>query len=234
MKDKRERKNVLIVKNAIEEGPGNIAEFLKAKGIEFHEIEAYKDRYLPGSSFPYEYVVVLGGPMGVYEIDRYPYLAMVAKLIELALSKGKKVLGICLGAQLLAYVLGARVYDSGELEIGWCEIELTDEGSSDECISTFFGEKRKCEVFQWHRDTFDLPKGALRLASSKRFLNQAFSYFGSLGLQFHPEITPSMVKEWFRDRKDFEQIVQKTKVMYASYRKAAENLYEKFFKLERR
>ncbi|MCX7856529.1 MAG: type 1 glutamine amidotransferase [Deltaproteobacteria bacterium] len=229
MKD-RSKKRVLLVKNAKNEGPGNIKEFLRGKNIESVEIEAYKDNWRTHLVDNYDYIVVLGGPMGVYEMDRYPYLKRVAEMIELALKKEKKILGICLGAQLLAHVLGAKVYNSGEEEIGWCEIELTNHGFFDECLSTFFANREKCEVFQWHNDTFDLPRGALRLASSKRFPNQAFLYYRSYGLQFHPEVTPSMIKDWVEERRDFGLIINKTELIYPSYKKAAESLYEIFFK----
>lgn len=220
---------VLIVKNAREEGPGALAKFLGGKGIEFLEIEAYLENWKIEMVNPYDFLVVLGGPMGVYEIDKYRYLAKVARAIEVFLEKGKKVLGICLGAQLLAHVLGSRVYNSGKEEIGWCEIEMTEEGLMDPCFRAFTDGKRKVEVFQWHNDTFELPRGAKRLATSLDFENQAFFYNGSYGIQFHPEVTRSMIVEWFVGRENFSDLVRKTDLVYESYRKSALRFFERFF-----
>lgn len=220
---------VLVVKNAKNEGPGTLLEFLKERNMGCVQIEAYSNNWDIKALYSCDYLIVLGGPMAVYEMDKYKYLAKVASAMEVALRNGKKILGICLGAQLLAHVLGAKVYYSGKEEIGWCEIEVTEEGLADPCFGAFTGVKRRLEVFQWHRDTFELPRGAKRLAFSYDFPNQAFSYNGSYGLQFHPEVTPSMIGEWFENTQDFSPIFRKTESVYPSYRKAALEFFERFF-----
>ena len=220
---------VLILKNAKNEGPGNLLAFLNKRKIHFTEIGAYEENWTHVIIEPYDYLVVLGGPMGAYEMDKYAFLKKIAEAIKVALNEGKKILGICLGAQLLAHVLGAEVFSSGKEEIGWCGIRVTNDGLTDECMSSFSENQPYLEVFQWHGDTFDLPKGAKRLAYSDDFENQAFSFNGSYGLQFHPEVTPHIIREWFEGREDFEEMRQKTESFYPTYRYRAEMFYERFF-----
>jgi GMP synthase-like glutamine amidotransferase len=223
---------VLILKNAKNEGSGNLSEFLHKRKIHFREIEAYEENWTHVSLKAYDYLIILGGPMGVYEMDKYPFLRTIAEGMKIALNEGIKILGICLGAQLLAHVLGAEVFNSGKEENGWCGIRITNDGLRDECISSFSENQIYLEVFQWHGDTFNLPKGAKRLAYSDDFENQAFSFNGSYGLQFHPEVTPHMIREWFEGREDFDEMWQKTESLYPIYRYRAEKFYERFFSLK--
>lgn len=138
-------------------------------------------------------LVVLGGPIGAYEDDRYPFIPEELRLIERALKANVPVLGICLGAQLLARVLGARVYPGPHKEIGIAPIELTPEGSAS-CLRHLAPTRH---VFHWHGDTFDLPAGAVRLASTANTPNQAFALGPKvLGLQFHIEAEPSRIERW--------------------------------------
>jgi len=137
-------------------------------------------------------LVVLGGPIGVYENDDYPFIDAEVALIEKRLAKGMPVLGICLGSQLMAKALGARVYPSGVKEIGWAPIELTDAGRAS-CLRRL----EDTAVLHWHGDTFDLPAGATRLASTRACANQAFSYGTyALALQFHAETAGVAVEGW--------------------------------------
>lgn len=222
-------KKVLIFKNAKEEGPGTILGFLEQNKIGYSVIEAYSHDFDDEIILPYEYLIVLGGPMGVYEMETYPHLKRVASVMERALKEKKRILGICLGCQLLAHVLGSRVYRADKEEIGWSEIQVTYEGLMDPCFAEFTGGRKRIEVFQWHMDTFVLPSGALRLAKSDHFENQAFLYDESYGLQFHPEINPSMVKAWANGRTDITFILDKTRSLYPRYKETTFRFLKAFF-----
>ncbi len=139
-------------------------------------------------------LVFLGGPMNVDEVERFPFLAREQEIIRQAVRRKIPILGICLGAQLLARALGARVFPAGVKEIGWHPVEVTPAAASDPLFKHF----RPVEtVFHWHGDTFDLPEGATFLARSDRVMNQAFRYLDYVwGIQFHIEVTTKMVTEW--------------------------------------
>ncbi len=139
-------------------------------------------------------LVVLGGPIGVYEDDRYPFLKTEIALLEKRLKVGKPVLGICLGAQLMARALGAKVYGAGFKEIGWSGVTLSAAGRASPLAKLAPGTR----VLHWHGDTFDLPSGAIHLASTPRTPNQAFAVGRhGLALQFHLEVSARGLERWF-------------------------------------
>lgn len=218
----------LIIKNTPLEGPGTIAEFLERSNIPHKIVEAGSGEKIP-SLDGYNYLIVMGGPMAVYEMDKYPFLKDVAYRIEEALKKGLRVLGICLGAQLFAHVLGSKVYPGEVKEIGWCDIKATLDGRKDEVFRTIIEPSGNATVLQWHEDTYDLPSGAIRLAYSDLFPEQAFRYSDSYALQFHIEVTPEIVGEWFSDREDGELIRRQTQKLYPRYRLKAHRFYKAFF-----
>ena len=141
-------------------------------------------------------LVVMGGPMGVSEQDRYPFLTRELELLRQAIRAGRPVLGVCLGAQLLAAALGAAVTRNPQKEIGWYSL-IRESGAEGDPLFEPFGSTET--VFQWHGDTFALPKGAVRLASSPLCREQAFRYGDNVyGLQFHLEMTQAMIRAWMR------------------------------------
>ncbi len=223
---------VLIVKNIPLEGPGTIEDFLRERGISYTIAELSKGETVEDTGL-YSHLVVMGGPMAVYEMDRYPYLRGEAELIRSFIDKGKAVLGVCLGAQMVAHCLGARVYPGGVKEIGWYEVDITPEGMEDGAFSTLAVEGRPvAEVFQWHGDTFDMPEGAVRIASSSSYPNQAFRYGSRVyALQFHIEVTPEILREWFEGEEgvDVGELLARTEKIFPAYRKRAEGFYDKFF-----
>lgn len=148
---------------------------------------------IPDSADDQGLLIVLGGPIGVGDRDAYPVLRQELKLIEERLSTGAPLMGICLGAQLIAHAAGARVYPGGEAEIGFSPIDLTTDGHVS-CLAVFADEP---VTFHWHRDVFDLPDGATCLASTPVCKNQAFSIGANvIGFQFHPEMTGQNIEHW--------------------------------------
>jgi GMP synthase-like glutamine amidotransferase len=224
--------SVLIVKNVTAEGPGTIADHLRSANIPFTLIDLEQGQTLPDIQ-AYSHLVIMGGPMAVYEMDRTPYLRDEARLIERAIDVNKRVLGVCLGAQMLAHILGARVYPGRTKEIGWYDVTLTGEGMQDPCMSELaIAGKSIAQVFQWHGDTFNLPVGAVRLASSDLYPNQAFRYSEQVyALQFHIEVTPGIVHGWLKNEKgiDFPLIDTRSKEIYRPYLSRAGGFYRRFF-----
>lgn len=142
----------------------------------------------------YHGLVVLGGPMNCDEVERHPHLAVEMDAIRAAIDKGMPVLGICLGGQLIARALGAQVKRNGEKEIGWYDVTPTAQGAQDPLFAPFAGTEK---IFQWHGDTFDIPPGAVHLASSASCANQAFRYGENVyALQFHLEVDQPLIERW--------------------------------------
>lgn len=168
------------------EGPGYIETWLSERGIPLG-----RTRLFAGDAFPdleaIELLIVMGGPMSVNDEADFPWLVEEKRFVQKAVGQGKAVLGICLGAQLIASALGARVSSGKEAEIGWFPVEPVE-------ASDLFRETMT--VFHWHGETFDLPKGAVHLARSEVCENQAFRIDDRvIGLQFHLETTPQTVTE---------------------------------------
>jgi GMP synthase-like glutamine amidotransferase len=172
------------------EGPAAIAQWAERRGYPLALSRLYAGDPLPVLD-DFDRLVVMGGPMSVGDTDAYPWLAPERALIAEAVAGGKSVVGVCLGAQLIAAALGARVYRNAQKEIGWLPVRLTAEaGALDLCD----GLPVEQTVFHWHGDTFDLPAGTVHLAESEGCANQAFLVDGRvLGLQFHLESTPESV-----------------------------------------
>ena len=228
---------IAIIKNVKEEGPGSIETYLKKYRIPYKIFEAQEGE-LPFSLDDYTGLIVMGGPMGVYEMEQYPYLRGVAQIIEKAINKNLKVLGICLGAQLIAHVLGAKVFKGPKEEIGWFEVELTPQGLEDPLMLSLATHpatgqiSKKFKVFQWHGDTFDLPSGAIHLARSTLYENQAFKFDQKVyALQFHVEVTKNIIAQWFEDFPLKNVILKESEEIYIEYSLRAKNFYDKFFTL---
>jgi GMP synthase-like glutamine amidotransferase len=182
---------VLAFRHVPFEGLGRIEPELLSHGIEFDYADLYASEP-PASPADYDGLIFLGGPMSVN--DDLAFLRREEDYIRKAIDRGIPILGVCLGAQLVAHALGAQVRRNGVKEIGWYEVLLTPAGRDDPVFAAF----RESEtVFHWHGETFDLPPGAELLASSDRCRNQAFRIGKTLyGIQFHLEVTPAMIAAW--------------------------------------
>jgi len=226
---------VLIIKNIITEGPGTIEDFLKKEDIYFKVAELSSGELSPPLE-DFDTVIIMGGPMGVYEMDQYPHLRIESRIIREAINRDMKILGICLGCQMVAHCLGSEVYRGPEEEVGWHSIELTGDGLKDPLMRKLAIHPRvedfwkKFKVFHWHGDTFDLPIGAVLLASSEQYKNQAFRYKNNVyAFQFHIEVTKEMIREWLEDRPVINSIMRETDRIYDEYKGRAMNFYRAFF-----
>lgn len=185
---------LLVFQHVAHEILGTLDPLLRNAGFRIRYVNF--ERY-PGAAPAldgYDGLIVLGGPMNVDQTDTYPNLVTETGLIRDAVERGMPVLGICLGSQLIAKALGAHVLKNKTKEIGWYDVTPTKEGESDPLLSTFNGTEK---IFQWHGDTFTIPDGAVRLASSALCKNQAFRYGEKVyGFQFHLEVDEPMIERW--------------------------------------
>ncbi len=224
----------LILQNASHEGPGTIEDYLKENKIAYAIVDlAKKGNKIPDLS-DYNALIVMGGPMNVYEINEFPYLIEEEKIIKTAIEKNYLVLGICLGAQMMAKALGAKVTKGKTKEIGWYDINLTDDGLKDKALGPL---GKDIKVFQWHGDTFDIPSDAVRLAGSELFSNQAFRYGErAYALQFHLEVTEDIIKDWLKhgeeELKPLKGIIEPKKIVEDNkkYIKGFEERGRQFYK----
>ena len=189
-------KKLLVFQHVAHELLGTLNPLLKRAGFGIRYVNFARNRDAQPSLDGYDGLIVLGGPMSVNDSHRLLHLATELKLIEDAMRREVPVLGICLGAQLIAKTLGAAVYRNPEKEIGWYDVSPTDDASSDPLLM----ELQKTEkIFQWHGETFDIPQTTRHLAFSSLCANQAFRYGANVyGFQFHMEVDEPMIQRWLR------------------------------------
>jgi len=174
------------------EPPAAFEDELRSRGLELFRVELDEGERLPDWR-DFAATIVMGGPMGAYEEDAHSWLGEEKRQIGEAARAGHPIWGVCLGAQLLAGALGARVYPGEEAEVGLLDVELTGAAAGD---PVFGDAPTTFPTLQWHGDSFDLPDGATLLATSPAYSQQAFRYGRSYGLQFHLEVTPELAAEW--------------------------------------
>jgi GMP synthase (glutamine-hydrolysing) len=183
---------VLFIQHSDVDRPGVLGETLDGMGIPTRVIRSDLGQSVPASLDDFAGLVLGGGPQGAYETEKYPYLSSECALVRRAASQGKPVLGLCLGAQLMASALGAKV-QPGQREVGFFEVILDPISQYD---PLWRGIPARFVATHWHGDVFDLPPGGMRLASSALTQNQLFRYGHALyGLQFHLEMTPGLFEE---------------------------------------
>ena len=228
----------LVFQHVPHEHPGYIADFAEKNDIRLDIVRLWKPYKIPSLS-SYNALIIMGGPMGVYE-ESNVFPSKDDEINVIRQNVGKiPILGFCLGSQLLAYTLGAKVYPNiiegkHKKEISYYTLNLTKKGQEDILVKNF---PEKFKVLEWHGDVFDIPKGATLLASSSLCKNQAFSYKNAYGLLFHFEFTPEMVerqieidKEWIH--KDFnmneKNLIQEAKDLSKLMKKQSELLLTNF------
>lgn len=181
------------------ENLGNIEKWALNKGFSISCTQLFKNEPLPDIE-SFDFLVILGGPMNIYEEDKFPWLKKEKEFIKKAVENNKTVLGICLGAQLIADVLGAKVYKNQNKEIGWFPIKLSEEAKN---TALFKDLPQEFSAFHWHGDTFDIPKESILICSSEACKNQGFIYKNKvIGLQFHLETSPAALKNLAENCKD--------------------------------
>jgi len=174
------------------ESPGAILDWAAGRDYSIATTHLYRDEPLPAAT---DFLVVMGGPMNIYQDRDHPWLQAERAFLEAHIAAGRPAIGVCLGAQLLADALGGRVTQNPRVEIGWWPVEFTSEARE-----RFPFLPENIETLHWHGDTFELPAGALRLATSAACANQGFLHDGRvLGLQFHPEMTRTVAAELVAD-----------------------------------
>jgi GMP synthase (glutamine-hydrolysing) len=184
--------SALVLQHVRREGSGAIGACLRARGIEERIVRMDLGEAVPREVDDARGLLVMGGPMGVYDADRYPHLRDEMRLIERAVARGVPVLGVCLGSQLVAAALGARVERAAKREIGWLEVRLRDAAQGD---ALWKGSPYSFIPLHWHGDVFELPRGAESLASSLATEHQAFRFGESVwGVLFHIEMDRSQVE----------------------------------------
>lgn len=188
------RPKVLVFQHVPYEPLGTLDPLLKDAGFRIRYVNFGREPEMRPSLDGYEALIILGGPMNSDQIDTYPNLMTEVEIIKEAVERDMSVLGICLGAQLLARALGGTVSRNAVREIGWYDVEMTEAGLEDPVLSSF---APKQEVFQWHEDGIALPSGAELLAGSPASPVQAFRYGEhAYGFQFHLEVNRPLIDRW--------------------------------------
>ncbi|WP_457549589.1 type 1 glutamine amidotransferase [Archaeoglobus sp.] len=197
---------VVAIQHAPTEPMGYIEDILRERKIEYEYVKVYETNEVKVGYATH--IVVMGGPMGVYEEKDFPFLPQEKELIRQAIKSGTPILGVCLGAQLIASALGKDVYPF-KRELGWFKVEKYED---DEVVKNL---PDKLIVFQWHNDTFDLPDGAKLLYIGDEVRNQAFRFEKAIGLQFHLEMTPELVETWVKNEENLSD-EEKRKILTES------------------
>jgi GMP synthase (glutamine-hydrolysing) len=185
-------KDLLAVRHLPFEDLGSLALPLAQAGYAIRYVDAPTADFDALSKRPWDLLVVLGGPIGVNDGADYPFIAPELKFVEARLKAAQPLLGICLGSQFMARALGARVYRNAQVELGWKPLTLTEAGK----VSPL--RHLSGPVLHWHGETFNLPQGAVHLASTDITPNQGFSFGkAALAMQFHPEVTARGLEQWY-------------------------------------
>ena len=223
-------KKVLILQHVASEGAGTIRAYMETHNVPFHVIKFYENEALPKNLSEVRSMVVMGGPMNVYEEEKFPFLKAEDSFVKQSIKEKIPILGVCLGSQLLAKALGAKVFKAKAPEIGWGDVEISKGGAKDKIFNEL--KSSKLRVIQWHEDTFELPGGAVHLASSKIVPNQAFQYQNRFyGFQFHIEVDRPILEDWFKNPKIQMPVLKEYDDYQSKLSAITESIYRNFFGL---
>lgn len=237
-------RRVLALQHVWDDPPGYLGEIMEEHGIACEVVKVAEGPNLSGLRADlsrYGAIISLGGPQHAAEDEKYPYLVEEKALIRKAVEEDIPYLGLCLGGQLLAHALGAPVIRHTMTEIGFFEVQLTEEGKRDRLFQGLPGSQL---VFHWHMDTFGIPAGAVKLAISENTSNQGFRFgHRAYGLQYHIELTPEMLDVWLRYPDYRKEIIKvlgpdapdaiegQRSTCYPIYREHTRMLFENFLRM---
>lgn len=234
-------RKLLVCQHVAYEILGTLNPLFKKSGFRIRYVNFGRHPHAQPDLEGYHGLVILGGPMNANQVDTYPHLITEMNLIDQAIGKGIPVLGICLGAQLIAKSLGAEVTENQEKEIGWYDVSPTEEGKGDPLLAHF---REREKIFQWHGDTFEVPGDAVHLVDSPTSPNQAFRFRDNVyGFQFHLEVDEPMVERWLREpmhrreieslngRIDPQRIRQETPTYIERLKQLSDRTFGEFIKL---
>ncbi len=228
--------NIHYLQHVPFEGPAYIEEWANRKGHNFTGTHFYNNDILPDVN-KIDWLVIMGGPMNIYEEDKFPWLTEEKRCIKEAINKNKIVLGVCLGSQLIADALGSKVYKNNYKEIGWFPVHLSKEAKENKLFNFLPDEFL---AFHWHGETYNIPDGAIHIAESRACKNQAFICRDRvIGLQFHFEMTAAAINEITNEcKKDlvkdkFVQTVDEIKNKTSNIANANKLMYELLNRLEK-
>jgi GMP synthase-like glutamine amidotransferase len=221
---------VLVIMHVESEGPGLFGELLAAAGAEVRVVRLHCGEALPAPA-EFQAALSMGGPMNVYEEERYPFLREETRFLQEAAAREIPVLGICLGAQMIAKAAGAAVTKNRVEEVGWSTVSLTGEGLAD---PLFRDLPPVLPVFQWHGDTFAIPESGSLLATGADCHHQAFRYRHSCGLQFHLEANAALLKSWFAGKPEEREVLRRHGELAPQMDPLARTLFDNFLSEARR
>jgi len=216
---------VLIIQHVEAEGPGTLGDFLRDVQAEIQTVRLYEGDPLPSDMDSFDALVLMGGPMNVYEEGKYPFLREETEFLRTVIEANIPTLGICLGAQMIAKACYAPITKAAHGEIGWRNVSLTNAGSKD---IMFEGIPATMRVFQWHEDTFDVPYGGKLLVTAGVCPNQAFRYRNAYALQFHVEVTQGMLQNWLGAMPECGECVRTFDAIGDTLRAQANRIYANF------
>lgn len=223
-------REVLVLQHVESEHAGTLRDHMKARNIRFRPVRLFAGETPPDDIAKVRAALIMGGPMNVDEEAEYPWLGPELVFLKKLIAGDVPCLGICLGAQLLAKALGARVMKAPAAEIGWGDVRLTEEGKRDALLKTAGAPSLR--VLQWHEDTFEIPRHGVHLATSALVPNQAFRFGNrTYGFQFHIEVDETMLKDWFGKKKELPDILKEHDSYREKLSKTIEPIYKAFFSL---